>query len=430
MSLPTFSMDVVGCKVNQVEAAMLKAQFEQEGFHYVEDKQAASLVLLHTCTVTHKADRDCRRFIDQVTRLYPRAHLVLSGCYAVLEKENLIKVPQVLAVIDQQNRYRAAQLVQARLAGQTPDTTACDESQASSFFGCLSGVSFQGRARAAIKIQDGCNGTCSYCRVRLARGPASSRPVGEVINEIQVLLDQGYQELVLTGVNLAAYDPGLDVVLERIARLSGNFRIRLSSLEPQFLSERLKARLLAHKAWCCPHLHLPIQSGADSLLRAMNRPYTSARVEAQLLALKAQWPNLTLTADMIVGFPGETEEEFGHSLRLAQTLELAKIHVFPFSPRPGTSAATMPHQVQSRVVTERARKLRQLSEQLGAHHRAAMVGQQVTVLLEQSTAEGTWAGTTGEYDRALIKTAGRAGQLVKAKIQAVQGQWLLAGSSG
>lgn len=429
-SMPTFSMEVVGCKVNQVEAAMLKAQFENLGFKHVEDKQAASLMLLHTCTVTHKADRDCRRFIEQATRLYPEARLVLTGCYAALEKDRLMQHPRVLAVIGQQDRYRAGYLVRQQLAkaGQVlPD--AADMLQPyedSGFFNGTVEDTYRHRARAVIKIQDGCDGACTYCRVRLARGPSRSRPVKDVIEEIKRWLSQGYQELVLTGVNLAAYQPGLEMVLDRINELPGTFRIRLSSLEPQYLTGDLMERLLIYQSWCCPHLHVPIQSGADRMLKAMNRPLTNANLRKKLLALKTNWSGLTLTADMIVGFPGESDDDFNESMTLARQLGLAKIHVFPFSSRPDTGAAAMPHQVASRVITQRAKAMRQLSHELSARHQAAMVGRPAMVLLEHQEKDGYWSGTTGEYDRAMVETKGRPGQLTAVFIKAVHQQVLMA----
>lgn len=433
----TFHIQVVGCKVNQVEAAMLSQQFAERGLVPSQDSQNAGLVILHTCTVTHKADRDCRRLIEQAGNRYPQAYLIITGCLAALEAERLRQYPRVLLVIDQANRFQAADLtlaaVRARgwVIDQLPehrDDSAARMSDQSEpgFFSSLRAAPHRDRARTFIKVQDGCDGVCTYCRVRLARGSNISRPLSEVVQELQAYLALGYQEIVLTGVNLASYQPGLEQLLTALNDISVPFRIRLSSIEPQHLTTSLMDKLLAYQAWLCPHLHIPIQSGADRILAAMRRPYSRDDVLSKLMVLKKNWPRLVLTADMIVGFPGESDEDYDQSSQLAAALNLAKLHVFPFSPRPGTVAAGMKNQVVQRVITHRAKQLRQQSVQQQHDHLIEMIDQPVEILLETQQADGSWIGMTGEYDRAKIKINGRAGQLVDATIRDIEGVMLKA----
>jgi len=415
MQSKNYFVQVVGCKVNQVEAGMLAEQLENAGWQEAKSPVQAEVVLIHTCTVTQRADRDSRRLVEAAREVNPAALVAVSGCLAEMEAAGLAGLPGVL-VIRQDDRSRAVELIEYRLRGG--DFQAASLEPNPGFFGSSR---TRGRSRALIKIQDGCDGACSYCRVHLARGVPVSRPLSAILKEARERLDQGFQELVLTGVNLGCWEPGLPPLLEALAKLSGRFRIRLTSIEPQHLTPELVRALPGLGERICPHLHIPIQSGDSHVLRAMNRRYTAEALRDQLQELCGRWPGVVLTGDMIVGFPGETREAFENSCRLAQACGFVRLHVLPYSRRPGTPAASYPNQLAAREITERARELRHLSETWGRRFRESLLGRPVTVLLEQEQASGMWSGTTENYVKALMAAHGPSGRLACGRVTAVQG---------
>lgn len=415
-SSPRLALRVVGCKVNQCEAEAIGQRLAADGW----DRGAVSpdLVWVHTCTVTARADRDSRRAIERAHGEHPTAAIVVSGCLAELEGERLTRLPGVRVVVRTTDRERTAEIARQVLGRDAFAVSERDTKRERT-------GPVPGRSRAFVKIEDGCDGTCTYCRVRLARGPVVSRPLAEVLDEVRDLAAAGSREIVLTGVNVGAWRPGLPVLLDELADLPQGVRLRLSSLEPQHLTQELIAAWAKLGARLCPHLHLALQSGDDAVLRAMGRTYTAADVRARVAALRSAVPELVLTADVITGFPGETEAEFECSRELVVSLGCTRLHVFPFSPRPGTPAAAFPGQHLERVRTQRARALRAFGAELGRRHRASLAGKRVTVLLEGRPRDGVWQGTTEGYDQALVRTAGKAGDLVNGRVKGTDGERLL-----
>jgi len=428
----TFVVRVVGCKVNQVEADMLAALLEAGGWRQVSKGEVPDLVLVHTCTVTQRADRDSKRFIIQAQKQYPGVAIAVSGCLAELEKEMLADLPGVIAVIDQAHRSQIAKVInQAFLYSERSVTLASQPKVGTGeegFFSSSAVIGTRSRSRAMIKIEDGCDGMCTYCRVRLARGKPVSRPLTDILSEARMLIQNGFQELVLTGVNIGCWQPGLPKLISSLAALPGKFRLRLSSIEPQHLSDELIQTIGQVGERICPHLHLPLQSGDDVILRAMRRTYTVQQFKQQVDRLRAVRPDIVLTGDVIVGFPGESREAFANSCKLVQESNMIRLHVFPFSARPGTEAANLPGQLVSREITTRAKELRNLGKALAHAYRQSRVGTRTTVLIEEDQGGNVWSGTTETYDRAHIIGAGRAGELVEGYVTGIAGEILLVNS--
>jgi threonylcarbamoyladenosine tRNA methylthiotransferase MtaB len=420
---PTFAVHVVGCKVNQVEASMLSTQMEAAGWELMQKESTPDLVLVHTCTVTQRADRDSKKYITQAKKMYPDVSIAVSGCLAEMESDKLAKLPGVVAVIDQASRSQAAHIINqaiklSHITHQVSDQV-MDDPVARGFFqtGPLSPT--PGKSRAMVKIEDGCDGSCTYCRVRIARGKPVSRPMTDIKREIEQYVKNGFQEIVLTGVNIGCWKPGLPELILKLIKIPGLFRLRLSSVEPQHLSTALIEVLQQAGEKVCPHLHLPLQSGDDTILKAMQRTYTVAQFKQRVKKLRAARPDMVITGDVIVGFPGESREAFNNSCQLVQDCDMVRLHVFPFSVRSGTEAALLPHKVISREITTRARELRTIGKALGQQYRKSRVGSQTTGLLEQKLDSKTWIGTNETYDKVQVAVSGKAGQLVTGTIVGV-----------
>jgi threonylcarbamoyladenosine tRNA methylthiotransferase MtaB len=360
--------------------------------------------VLNTCAVTATAEAKSRARARALARANPRARLAITGCYATLAPATVQQLPQVRLVVDNRTKERLADLLTS-WADEFPDQPADVSLQPDrSPFAAT-------RTRAFIKVQDGCNNRCTFCIVTVARGEERSRPLSAVVSEINALVAEGYQEVVLTGVHLGAYgrDLGTDLasLIRAILRQTHLPRLRLSSLEPWDLGPEFFNLWRESEGRLCPHLHLPLQSGCDATLRRMARRYTSTSYARLVEHARERIPDLTVTTDIIVGFPGETEEEFQQSLRFVESIGFAHLHVFPYSPRPGTAAARMQGQVPEAIKRERSAIMRELDARSGREVRRAQLGQIRPVLWEgegQSILESdqhVWAGLTDNYLRVL-----------------------------
>ncbi|MCK5218473.1 tRNA (N(6)-L-threonylcarbamoyladenosine(37)-C(2))-methylthiotransferase MtaB, partial [bacterium] len=390
-----FVVQVVGCKVNQVEANMLAEQFEAQGWVRADGMKPPDLYIIHTCTVTQRADRDSRRLIIRAREKNPHAMIVVSGCLAELEPDYLSGLPGVIAVIPQARRGRAADIARQTLSSSSSRTVKGlrpngqfdqlpkerPESNPNLFFRQPYKAKRSGRARAVIKVEDGCDGQCTYCRVRLARGQPVSRPLPDILKEAESLIESGFQEIVITGVNLGCWQPGLGHLISVMADLPGEFRLRISSLEPQHITPEFITAFAKAGDRVCQHLHLPVQSGDDGILSAMGRRYTVSELKQRIEQLKTVRPGLVLTGDVIVGFPGESDQAFENTCQLVKEGGLVRLHVFPFSARPGTLAAVLPGQLPSREITARAKKLRAQGAKQAEIHRKSLIGRDAAVLL-------------------------------------------------
>jgi threonylcarbamoyladenosine tRNA methylthiotransferase MtaB len=389
----------LGCKLNQSEMDSLAGQLARAGHQVVASPAEAELCVLNTCAVTHVAAQKSRQALRRLHRENPTARLVATGCYAELTPEDLRDLPGVVLVADNRDKARLPELLAEAIpdAGHPIPIPRFPDSPIPS-----------PRTRAFVKIQDGCDNACTYCIIHVARGPQRSRLPAEVLAEVRERLAAGHKEIVLTGVHIGAY--GLDraaalgtdlwSLVSRILDETEVPRLRLSSVEPWDLPEH--AFRLWDDARLCPHLHLPLQSGNDATLRRMNRHYTTAQFADLVAAARTAIPDLAVTTDVIVGFPGESESEFAASLAFVQSMEFARVHVFPYSLRAGTPAAGMPGQVPAAAKAERARVLRAIAAAGAQAFQQQLVGRTMDVLWESSRLgeKGlTWSGLTGNYLR-------------------------------
>ncbi|MBN2303537.1 MAG: tRNA (N(6)-L-threonylcarbamoyladenosine(37)-C(2))-methylthiotransferase MtaB [Anaerolineae bacterium] len=393
-------LETTGCRLNQSEIETIARQFRQAGHTIVGSAAEADLCVVNTCTVTREAARSSRTMIRRLNRDNPGAEIVATGCYAHVSPDAVESLPGVVRIVDNIDKDRLVPLV---LISDTPldifDREPLDREFAS---GAL------GRTRAFVKVQDGCNNRCTFCVTTIARGPGRSRPLDDVVREIQVLAASGYQEAVLTGVHLGSYGhdrgerDGLAGLIRAILDQTDIPRLRLSSLEPwdlapDFFSLWTDARL-------CRHLHLPLQSGCDATLRRMGRRTSQAAFGALVEAARAQIPDLAISTDLIAGFPGETDAEFEAGYEFVRVMDFMKLHVFRYSARAGTVAARMPGQVPADVKKARSARLLALSDEGARRFWARFVGRDVSVLWEQVTgvsAEGIFhnTGLTDHYIR-------------------------------
>ncbi|MDR1625298.1 MAG: tRNA (N(6)-L-threonylcarbamoyladenosine(37)-C(2))-methylthiotransferase MtaB [Spirochaetia bacterium] len=396
----------LGCKLNQSETEALADAFRRAGHSASGIDGAADLYILNTCTVTSKSEQKARRVLRKILA-ESRAPVILSGCYAEVEKERLAAEfgPRVFVAGRREKPSLAdlAAFLAARGAGAS-----CADAVAAFFSGLprgmkggefrLAAARYSFHTRAFLKIQDGCDNRCSYCRVCIARGPSVSLEAGQVLARLRGLEAEGYREVVLTGVNLMAYRSGetaLEGLLKEILAAGGRARIRVSSLEPEGVTEGL-ARVLSQPR-VCPHFHLPLQSGSDSVLRAMGRRYTASAALDAVRLLRAARPEAFIAADLITGFPGESAEDHRLTESLVREMGLAALHVFPFSRRPGTAAWDMGGAVPERVARERAAALRGLCRESRLRYAAAQAGRSLEVVIEKTNAAGDWEGLSENY---------------------------------
>lgn len=378
----------LGCKLNQSEVESWARRLTTAGHAVLKSPEGADLCIINTCTVTHTAARKSRQLIRRCHRANPQAHIIVTGCDAEMSPNALQELPGVKLVLG----TAAKEQLLENIAEQF-------------------GLSLQGKAvvlrcqsfghtRAFIKIQDGCNNACTYCIVRIARGRQRSRPIADILEEIATREKEGYQEMVLTGVHIGAYghERG-ETLAELIHAILANTRfprLRLSSIEPWDLTPDLLR--LWENPRMCRHLHLPLQSGCDATLRRMNRRYTTAQYCDLLTCAREKIPDLAVTTDIIVGFPGEDEQEFATSANFVAAAGFARIHVFPFSARPGTLAASMPGQVAPHIKKKRTELMLRIAKHSAEAFHRRFIGRTMDVLWE-SASDNCWSGLTDNYIR-------------------------------
>jgi threonylcarbamoyladenosine tRNA methylthiotransferase MtaB len=415
-----------GCKLNQFETEALASSFLAHGFVIVPADQEADAYVINTCTVTSRADHKARSMIRGIAREHPGTPLIVTGCSAQTESEALSALACNIVVVPQSEKSRLLELPLALLRsldagkepGANPRALLDTESAADPFAFAPTDYSFH--TRAFLKIQDGCDCRCAYCRVPLARGRSVSLELREVLGRAAALESRGRREIVLTGVNISAWragGTGLPGLLRELLRSTSRARIRLTSLEPESLTSELVEVLAEPRI--CPHFHIPVQSGSDGVLVRMGRRYLSDRVSDGVQRLREARGDPFIAGDFIVGFPGETQEDFQRTRGMVQRLEFAALHVFPFSSRPGTAAASMKPVVPERIRRERARELSALAEELSASYARRWVGREVEVLLEGKTGARPH-GVTGNYLKVTVNRVPRdasiPGKVVRAKI--------------
>ena len=393
-------LDTIGCRLNQSEIETMARQLLANGHEVVDDAAAADTVILNTCAVTHEAARDARKLTRRFHRANPTANIVLTGCYATLSPQELAGLDGVNLVVANRKKAELIQLLdpQARL-----DLPVFEQEPLVREFRAGS----LGNTRAFIKVQDGCNNKCTFCVTTIARGEGVSRHLADVVTEIQALAGAGYQEAVLTGVHLGSYGhdfgnkTGLRDLVRAILTHTDIPRLRLSSLEPWDIAPDFFA--LWDNPRLLPHLHLPLQSGSDRVLKRMARRTNQVSFRALVQAARAHIPHLNLSTDLIVGFPGETEAEFGETLAFVQEMNFTRLHVFGYSVRPGTAAANLPYHVPEHTKKERTHRLITLGHALSMAFHRQYEGQTLPVLWESNIGADAagllWSGYTDNYIR-------------------------------
>lgn len=385
------SFKTLGCRLNQAETAQLAALFRAAGYETAAQGQAADVSVIHTCTVTRTAERECLRLARSARQANPETLVVLAGCAVEAADPDALASAGADLLVGQQDKWRLPELVRAKMAGSPLPSEPAPPSKEPPV------PSFQ-TTRALVKVQDGCSFRCAYCIVPDARGEPRSRPAAEIVREAEALAAQGYREIVLTGANLGCYadgNGGLVALLRSLDRVSGIERIRLSSVEISTV-EREVVDCLLESPKLCRYLHLPLQSGDDGVLARMRRRYRADDYRRLVDYALKRLPLLGLGTDVLVGFPGEDERAFNRTLDLVRELPFSNLHVFPYSSRPGTPAAAMPDPVPSPERKERARAVIRLGQAKRIQFAADFVGRGVSVLIESSDGK-TGSGWTSEY---------------------------------
>lgn len=423
----------LGCKVNQADTASMENLFLRSGHQLVSFDGEADVYIINTCVVTNTGQRKSRQTIHRAIRKNPNALIVVTGCYPQTAAEEVKSIAGVDMIIGNQDRAQIVQLVEERLAHRQTDTLdAVHKLTASTAFEEMAAGDITDKTRAFLKIQEGCNQFCTYCIIPYARGPLRSRSLESICTETQRLISAGFKEIVLIGIHLGCYGkenpdgPTLYDAVKTVLDVPGVQRLRLGSLESVEVEPRLLT-LMQEDARFCRHLHLPLQSGCDKTLQAMHRPYTTAKFKTLLADIKTKVPDIAITTDVIVGFPGETEADFETTCKFAESCGFSKMHIFPFSARKGTPAEKFAGAVTEAVKKERADILGRIDETMHKAFLQAMVGQNAEVLFEQPAGEDYFEGLTGNYQRVFVKSGGRnlGGEILPVKITAFDGEKLL-----
>lgn len=397
----TVAFYTLGCKVNQYETNAMEQQFIQNNYKIVDNTEKADIYVINTCTVTNMADRKSRQMLRRVKEINQSAVIVVCGCYAQVAKTELEQIPEVDIILGINEKNKIVQIVEEYLASKNNIIEVADVSKQKEFLD-FGDVTYTEKNRAVIKVQDGCNMFCSYCLIPYARGRIRSRKIENVVSEIEKIAKQGIKEVVIIGIHVASYGKDFENenirlinLLEEINKIEGIERIRLSSLEPTIVDEEFVQRLSKLEK-ICDHFHLSLQSGCDATLKRMNRKYTTARYKEATEILRKFYPNANFTTDVIVGFPGETDEEFNQTYKFLKEIEFYKMHIFKYSPRKGTVAEKLPNQVDGNIKEERSKKLIELSNNTQNEKNSQYIGKTVKVLFEEYE-NGYYKGHTTNY---------------------------------
>ena len=416
--MKTVAFHTLGCKVNTYESnAMLKI-FNEAGYQEVDFKQVADVYVINTCTVTNTGDSKSRQMIRKAIRKNPKATICVVGCYSQTAPEEIEKIEGVGVVLGTQYRSDIVKYVDEHL--ETGEMVIkVDNVMNLRKFENLNIDRFK-NTRAFLKIQDGCNNFCTYCIIPYARGRLRSRQKESVLNQAQRLVDNGYVEIVLTGIHTAGYGEDLDdysfyELLVDLVKIKGLKRLRISSIETSQISDEI-IDLIGSNEIIVDHLHVPLQAGSDATLKRMNRKYTTAEYLEKINKIRSYLPNIAFTTDVIVGFPGETDEEFEETYNFIKQVNYSELHVFPYSPRKNTPAAKMKDQVNDQIKHERANRLLQLSKELNHEFALKQIGKTLKVLFEKRDGEYL-IGHAGDYLKVKVKTADNLiGEIVTIKI--------------
>mgnify|MGYP001015503270 FL=1 len=393
----------LGCRVNQYETEAMTEKFIKQGYEVVHFDEYADVYVINTCTVTNMGDKKSRQMIGRARRTNQQAVIAVAGCYSQIAPKKVAKIPGVDVVIGTRNKGEIVQLVEECIKGKKQIVSVKDVLR-NNVFEELNIQEYQDKTRAFLKIQDGCNSFCSYCAIPFARGAVCSKTPEKIIEEVNRLASHGFKEIILSGILISSYGVDLEGnwnlmrVLEKVDKIDGIERVRIGSVSPKFFTEDVIIRISKLKK-ICPHFHISLQSGCNETLKRMNRHYTTDEYNNVVESLRNNIKDVSITTDVIVGFPGETEEEFNTTYKFLEKIKLSKMHIFKYSPREGTKAAEMKEQIDGNVKDERSNKLIELNKILEKEFMNKFIHRRLKVLYEEKVKgkEGFYEGYTPNY---------------------------------
>lgn len=399
MTQKRVSFHTLGCKLNFSESSTLAREFERGGYLRVEPSEPTDVAVINSCSVTEHADKKCRNIIRKIHRRNPNAIIAVTGCYAQLKPQDIAKIEGVDIVLsnnDKGDLYK--RVVELRDRGQA-EVYSCSVEGLTRFFAAYSSGD---RTRSFLKVQDGCDYKCAYCTIHYARGSSRNMPIADIVEEAKEIAAAGQKEIVITGINTGDFgrttgEKFIDL-LRALDSVEGIERYRISSIEPNLITDEI-IEFCAQSPKFMPHFHIPLQSGSTKLLGMMRRRYTAERYKERIAYIRSLMPDTFLGVDVIVGFPGEGEEEFMETYKLLKDVDASFLHIFPFSERPGTPAVDMPNKVQSSISTERVSRLEKLSNELHRKFSDKYIGTEREVLFESTDRSGRMYGYTDNYLR-------------------------------
>lgn len=429
----------LGCKVNQYETNAMSQEFVEAGYKVVEFSDVADIYIVNTCTVTNIADRKSRQMLRRVKENNKNAILVATGCYAQVGKDELNRIEEIDFIVGNNEKKDIVRIVENYQSSRgnelkndedlgVENTTIISDVMHQKEYIEFGTTTYTEKTRAVVKVQDGCDRFCSYCIIPYARGRVRSRKLENVVTEVEQIVDNGIKEIVITGIHIASYGKdfkeniGLIDLLEKLNQIKGLKRIRLGSIEPTIITEEFVDRLVKLDK-ICDHFHLSLQSGCDATLKRMNRRYTTSEFEAVTKLLRNKFPNAALTTDIIVGFPGETTEEFEQTYEFLKKIAFYKMHVFKYSQRKGTKAAVMPNQIDGSIKEQRSKRLLELSDENENRYNLQCVGNVVEVLFEEKDGE-FYKGHTKNYIQVLVKGENLENEICTVLVKENKGNYL------
>lgn len=412
----------LGCKVNQHDSAIMAALFQDAGYDIVDFNETADVYVINTCTVTHLSDRKSRQMIRRAAGENPEATVVVCGCYAQTAKNELEALNEVDLIIGTNERHRVVEAVEDFRANHVKTAYMPDDEELF-VYEDLPHERVSGMTRAYVKVQEGCDQFCAYCIIPYARGPLRSRSEEDTIAEINMLVEKGYKEVILTGIHLGAYGRGvkdqtcdLTGLCRRILDETKIERLRLGSLEGIEVTDEL-IEMIADNPRMAQHLHLPLQSGCDRTLEAMRRPYDSEEFRNMMRSIRQRVPDIAITTDLMVGFPDETEEDFKESLVFCNDIAFANMHIFKYSMRGGTPAAAMTGQIDPQIKERRAKQMADVAQKNKHEYEQRFVGKTLRILVEEQNKDGLWTGHSSNYLFVAFPGEGlRSGDFVDVKL--------------
>lgn len=423
----------LGCRVNHYETEAMAEKFIREGYEVAEFEEFADVYVINTCSVTNMSDKKSRQIIGRARRTNPEAIIAAVGCYSQASPDEVAKIEGVDVVLGSRNKGDIVYYVNKAKDEQKPQLMV-GEVLRNKQFEDLNIEEYQDKTRAFLKIQDGCNRFCAYCLIPYTRGTTCSKDPEKVLSEIKKLSEHGFKEIILSGIHTASYGVDLDgditlvSLLEEIEKLDGIERVRIGSIEPCFFTDEVIEKMKKMKK-LCPQFHLSLQSGCDATLKRMNRRYTAKEYEDAVNKIRENLKDASITTDVIVGFPGETDEEFNETYEYLKRLKLTKTHIFKFSPRKGTKAADMPNQLDGNVKEQRSKALIELNDKNESDFAKSLVGRDLDVLIEQEVSKkpGIFEGYTRNYVKVEILNANEnmIGEIVSCHIEDSKEEYII-----